>query len=207
MSFFKLRNNTGFPAEKNICFLNASLQALHSLDFCRKFFVDREYALEDFRFPICDEISRIFKFSSTQFVSSAGTLRSLIGSLEEGSYSYYNDGSQQDSCAFLQLLLNIIDSEIFSVTGKKSKFLDEFLSKQIISHNFTASQDGSCPRCGSPAYSREDNFNGMSVMIMFMKKETMKMFSLMTIICIYIKRKLLTKIMTKQSLKRVNKLN
>ena len=158
-SFFKLTNNTGQPAENNICFLNASLQALNSVDFCREFFVNRSFDPGDLKFPICDEISRIFKFSSSNFVTSAGTLRALIGTLDGGSYSYYNDGSQQDSSAFLQLLLNIIDTEIVSVTGRKSTFLEEFKSKQKISYNFTATEDGSCPHCGSQAYRREQDFN------------------------------------------------
>ena len=145
MTLIKLRNNTGLAAETNICFLNAALQALNSLDFCRTFFVNREYDTGNLRFPICDEIGRIFRFSGSQFVASAGTLRSLIGTLDGGSYSYYNDRSQQDSSAFLQLLLNIIDSEICSVTKGKSSFLDMFQSKQFISYSFTGSHDGTCP--------------------------------------------------------------
>ena len=43
MTPIKLRNNTGLATETNICFLNAALQALNSLDFCRTFFVNREY--------------------------------------------------------------------------------------------------------------------------------------------------------------------
>ena len=158
-SFFKLRNNTGQREEANICFLNASLQALNSIDFCREYFVNRDFDPGNLKFPICDEISRIFKFSNSNFVTSAGTLRALIGGLDGGSYNYYNDGTQQDSCAFLQLLINIIDTEIDSVTGGKSTFLEEFQFKQTISYNFTATQDGSCPQCGSPAYIREQGFN------------------------------------------------
>ena len=160
MSLFKLCNNTGVREEANICFLNAALQALNSLDYCREFFVNRDYDPgAGMRFPICDEISRIFNFSKTQFVASAGSLRSLIGRMEGGSYSYFNDGSQQDSGAFLQLLLNLVDSEISFVTKHKSKFLDELQSKQIISYSFVGTVDGSCSFCGNPGYMREEEFN------------------------------------------------
>ena len=109
MSFFKLCNNTGVREETNICFLNAALQALNSLDYCREFFVNRDYDPGANRFPICDEINKLFKFSGSQFVASAGTLRSLIGRQDGGSYRYYNDGSQQDSGAVIQTLINIIN--------------------------------------------------------------------------------------------------
>ena len=56
MSVLKLCNNTGVREETNICFLNAALQALNSLDYFREFFVNRDYDPGSHQFPICDEI-------------------------------------------------------------------------------------------------------------------------------------------------------
>ena len=91
MSFFKLCNNTGLKDETNICFLNAALHALNSLNVCREFFVNRDYDPGDLQFPICDEISRIFKFSGSQFVASAGT--SEVGPRPSASFGFASAAS------------------------------------------------------------------------------------------------------------------
>ena len=79
----------------------------------------------------------------------------MIGD-EEGCSSY-NDGTQQDAGSLLLILLDLISEEIKAVTGTKSSFMDKFTSKQIISNNFTATDDGSCPLCGNPSEPMEQN--------------------------------------------------
>ena len=79
MSVLKLVNDTGLIAEKNLCFVNASIQLLYSIPDVRDFFKKKEYRL-DFpeRLPVCDELSRIFK-TEGMFVTSAAELRRLTG--------------------------------------------------------------------------------------------------------------------------------
>ena len=113
----KLLNNTGILHEQNICFLNASLQALKSLERCREFFINRDYDPGDLSFPICDEIGRLFRGNS-EAIQSAGRLRKLIGDGE--GCSSYNDGTQQDAGGLLLILLDLISEEIKTVTGRKS---------------------------------------------------------------------------------------
>ena len=158
MNLFKLCNNTGVREEANICFLNAALQALNSLDYCREFFVNRDYDPGQVQFPICDEISRIFRLSGSQFTGSAGALRTIIGSLDGGRYSYYNDGSQQDSGGFLEVLLNFVDEEIRTLNNTCDSFIQTFQGNQVIVNNFIATPDGACPGCESPTIANEQSF-------------------------------------------------
>ena len=150
----KLLNNTGILHEQNICFLNASLQALNSFESCREFFINRDYDPGDLSVPICDEIGKLFR-GDAEAIRSAGRLRKLIG-LKEGCQGY-NDGTQQDAGALILILLNLVSEEIKTVTGKESSFLEMFTSEQIISNNFTATEDGSCPLCGSPSVPMDQN--------------------------------------------------
>ena len=58
----KLMNNTGYKDEKNLCFVNTSLQLLYSIPEVRDFFKGRKYRTEyKGRLPVSDEIYRIFK--------------------------------------------------------------------------------------------------------------------------------------------------
>ena len=66
----RLCNNTGVPGTQNICFLNASLQALKSLDIFKEFFTRRDYDSENQQFPICDEIQKLFSQNSENVQSS-----------------------------------------------------------------------------------------------------------------------------------------
>ena len=74
----RLCNNTGDRGERNICFINASLQALNSLDSFREFFVNRDYDPGENKFAICDEIGRLFR-ANPDSIQSAKELRRLIG--------------------------------------------------------------------------------------------------------------------------------
>ena len=160
MSLFKLNNNTGSRAEANICFINAAMQALNSLDYCREFFVNRDYdpGPGQKQFPICDELSRLFKLSGSQFTGSAGALRTIIGRMSNGRYSYFNDGSQQDSGGFLEILLNSINEEVITLNKTSESFIKTFQGQQLIVNNFVATPDGSCPGCKSPSITNEQSF-------------------------------------------------
>ena len=79
MSALKLVNNTGVEAEKNLCFVNATLQLLHSIPDVKVFFKQKEYRLNYIeRLPVCDEISRIFR-TEGKFRTSTAELRRLTG--------------------------------------------------------------------------------------------------------------------------------
>ena len=149
-----LCNNTGVLGDQNICFLNASLQALKSVKSIRDFFIRRDYDQEDLQFPICDEIKRLFCLNSED-VQTAADLRRLIGS-KVGCGSY-NDGTQQDAGALLLVLIDLINTEIQSVSGRESSLMEKLTSRQIIANNFLATEDGSCPLCGSSSGQMEQN--------------------------------------------------
>ena len=119
-NYLRLRN---FPkiqgqaptAETEICFVNASLQIINSLPECRRYFVEKRYQTQDSQqqFPICDDISAIFK-TSTNISNGAGSLREIISSIN--GYGYLKVG-QQDMTAFLTILLDEIDKETTRLTG------------------------------------------------------------------------------------------
>ena len=150
----KLLNNTGSLHDQNICFLNASLQAVKSLGSCREFFINRDYDPGELHFPICDEIGRLFKGNS-EAIQSAGQLRTLIGHKE--GCSSYNDGTQQDAGGLLLILIDLICEEIKTITGTDSSFMKKFTSEQKISYKFTETDDGSCSLCGNPSQAMDQN--------------------------------------------------
>ena len=74
MAVLKLINNTGQRDEKNLCFVNTSLQLLYSISEVRDFFQEKVYRKNyKERLPISDEVSRIFK-TEGQFRTSAAEL-------------------------------------------------------------------------------------------------------------------------------------
>ena len=79
MTVLKLINNSEFREEKNLCFVNTSLQLLYSIKDVRDFFKDKVYKTNlAERLPVSDEISRIFK-TEGKCRTSAAELRRLIG--------------------------------------------------------------------------------------------------------------------------------
>ena len=79
----KLINNTGCKDEKNLCFVNTSLQLLYSIPEVRHFFKDRIYRTGyKGRLPVSDEIFRIFK-AEGQSRTTASELRRLVGHFME----------------------------------------------------------------------------------------------------------------------------
>ena len=93
----------------------------------KDFFISRVYDSENLQFPICDEIGRLFKHNSED-VQTAAHLRKLIGSKVgcEG----YNDGTQQDAGALILILLDLINTELKTVSGRESSFTEQLTSKQ-----------------------------------------------------------------------------
>ena len=79
MTVLKLINNSEFREEKNLCFVNTSLQLLYSIKDVRDFFKDKVYKTDlAERLPVSDEISRIFK-TEGKCSTSAAELRRLVG--------------------------------------------------------------------------------------------------------------------------------
>ena len=89
--------------------------------------MNRDYDPGENKFPICDEISSLFR-ANPEGIQSAKELRRLIG--EESGCSMYNDGSQQDAGGLLMVLLDLISKEIKRVTGQNSSYMEKLNSKQ-----------------------------------------------------------------------------
>ena len=112
MSVLKLVNNTGLKSERNLCYVNTELQLLHSIIYIREFFTSEAYKEDQHgRFPVCDELSRIFK-TAGKIQTSAAELRRLVGSYVKR--VDISNGSQQDIEEFHCLLFDIIEEELGS---------------------------------------------------------------------------------------------
>ena len=69
----------------------------------KRYFSSTHFGLEKKeKLPICDEISRLFNMAEN-LLSSAGALRRLVG--QSSKKDYFMDGSQQDICEFLLIIL------------------------------------------------------------------------------------------------------
>ena len=107
MTVLKLVNNTGNKEERNLCFVNASIQLLHSIPEVNEFFTQRVYRISSKeKLPISDEISRIFR-TGGEFRTSAAELRRLVG--HHHRRIDISDGSQQDMEEFTRLLLECLE--------------------------------------------------------------------------------------------------
>ena len=142
MAVLKLVNNSGFREEKNLCFVNTSLQLLYSIQEVRDFFKDKVYKTDlAKRLPVSDEISRIFK-TEGKCRTSAAELRRIIGQ-----YHRREDicnGSQQDMQEFTTLLLDCIKQELKTVNENNSKFLNKFTGRELNRKLFLNTRDGAC---------------------------------------------------------------
>ena len=125
MVYLRLFNTTlkrhPIVSERNVCFVNSSLQLINSVPDVRRYFVEDKFRTDESQqFPICDKISEIFR-ASTDTVSSAGKVRELVASscLE---YGYLNKGDHQDLTAFLLIMLDLIDKEMKDATGSFLNF-------------------------------------------------------------------------------------
>ena len=143
MAVLKLINNSGLKEEKNLCFVNTSLQLLYSIPEIRDSFNDKAYKTDlTARLPISDEISRIFK-TKGRCKTSAAELRRLTG-------QYHRrvdicNGSQQDMLEFTTLLLESLEQEHQSLNENNSKFVNKFTGRELNMKFFISTRDGACP--------------------------------------------------------------
>ena len=79
MAVLKLINNSGNREEKNLCFVNTSLQLLYSIKEIRDLYKNKVYRENPAqKFPVSDELSRIFR-TAGECKTSAAELRRLTG--------------------------------------------------------------------------------------------------------------------------------
>ena len=109
MSHLRLRNNTGISSERNLCFVNSIVQVLDNIPEFKEYFTSRRYKL-NFKgeLPISDELSRLLSFKAN-ISTSAATLRRLVSRASKK--PNLADGSQQDACEFLDILLQELRNE------------------------------------------------------------------------------------------------
>ena len=128
MNPLKLYNNTRFEAEKNLCFVNTALQLLYSDHEFRNFFTNKIFQNNvNSSFPICDEISAIFR-TLGRFPASAAKLRTLVG-LFSG-VDEISDRQQKDITHFLRLLLQTLETELSSQPEQASGLIQRFWGKE-----------------------------------------------------------------------------
>ena len=157
MNHLRLVNNTGYEAEKNLCFVNTALQLLHSDQEFRDFFIHKVFRNNENRsFPICDELSCIFRKEGT-FSASAAELRRLVG-LFSG-IDEISDGQQKDITHFLRLLLQTIQMELSNQPQEISALINKFWGKEKTVRKCVHTQDGACGRCHNFPRIEEENFN------------------------------------------------
>ena len=149
MAVLKLINNTGQRDEKNLCFVNTSLQLLYSISEVRDFFQEKVYRKNyKERLPISDEVSRIFK-TEGQFRTSAAELRRLVGH-----YHRRGDicnGNQQDMEEFTRLLLECLEKELqITLDEQSSRFMGKFVGRDMNVKLFIDTPDGACQKGHKP---------------------------------------------------------
>ena len=106
MPTFRL-SHAGYGNEENICFINSILQFLACIPVIKVYFDNKTYKTCNSRvYPLCNEISRLFGFTGSRQIQSAGALRSTLGSM--AGMSRFKDGTQEDASDFLHMLLTRI---------------------------------------------------------------------------------------------------
>ena len=88
-------------------------------------------------FPLCDEVRRLFQCAGTGLTTSAGQLRTLIGSHE--GLARFNDGTQQDMEGVLIALINLIEEEI-TRGGVKSQQQEKVTTTRMGTRDYRKSQ-------------------------------------------------------------------
>ena len=140
----KLVNNiSSRPLDRNLCFVNASLQMIASVSVLKDYFLEKKYSFScNGQFPLCDEIFKIFSGLSV----SARLLRYFVGN--KPNLGYFSDGSQQDGASFLNVLFDLINEEInLNQNRPVDEFLSFFRGKQSFLKRFLGTDNGSCIRC------------------------------------------------------------
>ena len=73
-------------------------------------------------YQLCSEVVRIFEFAGKRQITSAGALRTILGS--RPGQEEINDQSQQDAVFFMNVFLNNLEEEIgCEAAGVRSGFV------------------------------------------------------------------------------------
>lgn len=153
----KLVNNRTFNNEetRNLCFVNATIQILHSIPDIRTYFKTVDYVDSDPNsFTVSKELTRIFKNGGKSSVSAA-KLRKLIG--QSSGRNDISDGSQQDFMDFHSLLLKVLWDELLmkgDVYGLS--LIHQFYGKEKNEKKFIHTQKASCSQGHSTRTEEED---------------------------------------------------
>ena len=84
-------SNINYGIERNICFVNSTIQLLYSIPLIREFFQYEMYSTVSHKtYRLCTEITKLFTRNKIQ---STATLRILLGSKQE--LYRFLDGTQQ----------------------------------------------------------------------------------------------------------------
>ena len=160
----RLVNNTGYESEKNLCFVNTALQLLYSIAEFRNIFKNQVFNTNvNISFPICNELSRIFR-TEGNFPTSAAELRRLVGlfsGVEE-----ISDGAQKDISHFLRLLLQTLEIELSEQSPDIFAIINKFWGKEKTTRKFLNTADGACGICHNLPRIEEENFCILKLNIM-----------------------------------------
>ena len=160
----RLVNNTGYELDKNLCFVNTALQLLNSIQEFREFFKNQEYKNNvNGSFPICEELSNIFR-TDGKCSTSAAEVRRLVG-LFSG-VEDISDGQQKDISHFLRLLLQTLEIELSGQPEENFALINKFWGKEKAIRKFVHTPDGSCDKCHNFPRIEEENFSVLQLNIM-----------------------------------------
>ena len=134
--FLKLKNNTGccqnhlcqnqsLYCEKNLCFVNLTVQLLDSINIFQDFFTSNDWinlSEKQTHGKILTELEFIFS-SKRKVATSAGTLRHLVANAAEN--PEIGNGQMKDAAEFLGLMLTEIEKE-FIYLGVSNPITDSF---------------------------------------------------------------------------------
>ena len=157
ITVLKLVNNRTFNIEetRNLCFVNATIQILHSIPDIRTYFKTVDYVASDPNsFTVSKELTRIFQNGGKSSVSAA-KLRKLIG--QSSGRNDISDGSQQDFMDFHSLLLKVLWDELLmkgDVYGLS--LIHQFYGKEKNEKKFIHTQKASCSQGHSTRTEEED---------------------------------------------------
>ena len=102
-------NTTRLRKDQNLCFVNATLQVLYSIEDVRDIFTADVPSAFPSSWPISQEICRLFQSAGTHEIS-ASVLRRIVGKISRK--PYLSDGGQQDMEEFLRILLSELEREV-----------------------------------------------------------------------------------------------
>jgi ubiquitin C-terminal hydrolase len=161
-SKMKLVNNTGLESERNLRFVNTSLQLLHRVPRMKQFFKMKEYRLSNEHkrnMEICDEVARLFN-TVKHFTLSAAELRRLVAT--KSGRHYLKDGSQQDTVEFLVTLLTEVENEISDDNWEAKTVVQEFWGIEKKEKKFLTNS-GICSKCNSGPRQEVERFQVLQV--------------------------------------------